>query len=94
MTKTTSPFVPVATANQSSVFNDNNEDEECEDPGATIHIVKDEMKLNNEVITPNGPSVTSATKNIMQAKARGELRLPNLPTKVKVAHKMLVAHFF
>ena len=49
--------------------NDDNEDEARVDSGATIHIVKDEVKLNSEVITPNSPSVIFATKNIMQAKA-------------------------
>ena len=54
-------------------------------------MVKDEVKLNNEVITPNRPSVISFTKNIIQAKARGELYLPNLPTKAKIAHTIPVA---
>ena len=71
ITTTTSPSIPVATANQFSSFNDDNKDEACANSGATINIVKNEMELNNEVITPNGPCVLSTTKNIMQAKAQG-----------------------
>ena len=91
ITTTTSPSIPVATANQFSSFNDDNKDEACADSSATINIVKNEVELNNEVITPNGPCVISATKNIMQAKAQGKLRLPSLPTKATIAHKMPVA---
>ena len=91
ITTTTSPFLPIATANQFSSFNDDNGDETCADSGAIINIVKNEVELNNEVITPNGPCVISPTKNIMQAKARGELRLPNFPTKATIAHRMSVA---
>ena len=87
---TTSPSIPVATANQFSSFSNDNKDEACVDSGATINIVKNEVELNNEVITPNGPYVISATKNIMQAKARDELRLSNLSTKATIAHKMTV----
>ena len=59
----------MATANQFSVFNNDNNDEACGDSGATINIVKNEVKLNNEVLTPNRPSVISATENIMQKKS-------------------------
>ena len=91
ITTITSTSIPVATANQFSSFNDDNKNEACAYFGATIKFVKNEVELNNEVITPNGPCVISATKNVMQAKARGELRLPSLPTKVTIAHKMPVA---
>ena len=81
---TTSPSILVATANQFSSFMSR----------FRIHHqhCTNEVELNNEVLTPNGPCAISATKNIIQAKARGELRLPNLPTKTTVAHKMPVAH--
>ena len=46
---TMSPFIPVATANQFSCFNGDNEDEAYADSGATITIVKDNVKLNNEI---------------------------------------------
>ena len=87
----TTPSIPVATANQFACFNHDNDDEACADSGATINIVKDEVVLNHEVITPNGPSVISATINIMKASARGELSIPLLPAKAKIAHKMPVA---
>ena len=58
------------------------------------YIVKDDVQLNSGKITSNGPSVISATKNVIQAKARGELRLPNLPTKAKIAHKMPVVQIY
>ena len=87
----TTPSIHVATANQFACFNNDNDDKAWADSGATINIVKDEVVLNNEVITPNGPRVISATKNIMQASARGELRLPLLPAQAKIAHKMPVA---
>ena len=50
-----------------------------------------EVELNNEVITPNGPCVISATKNIIQVKAQGKLRFSNLPTKTTIEHKIPVA---
>ena len=90
-TTTTTTSIPIATANQSSCFNNDNADEACADFGATITIVKDDIKLNNEITTLNGPSIIFTTKNIVQAKARGKLRLPNLPTKSKIAHKIPVA---
>ena len=89
---TTLPSITIATESELSCFNDDNENEACDDSEATIHIVKDEVKFNNEVIAHNGPSVISAPKIIVQAKAREELRLSNLPTKEKIAHKILVAH--
>ena len=52
---------------------------------------KNEVEFNNEVITPNGLCVISATKNIIHAKAQGELRLLGLPTKATIAHKMPIA---
>ena len=70
-TTPTSPSIPFATANQFSVVNDDNNDEACADSGANISIVKNEVKLNNEVLITHGPSVISATKNTMQAKAIG-----------------------
>ena len=47
--------------------------------------------LGNKTLTPNGPRVISATKDIMQAHSKGNLQLDNLPIKLRVAHKMPVS---
>ena len=91
ITITTLPSLSAVTANQLFCFDDDNNDEAYADSQAIIHIVKDEVNLNNEVTTSNGPSVISTIKNIIKAKAREKLCLPNLPTKANIAHKMSVA---
>lgn len=84
-------FLIFATANQFTGFDNAFNKEVCAAFGATINIVASDTVFEIETKTPNGVRVISTTKDIMQAKSKGNLLLPSLPPNSKIAHKMNVS---
>ena len=62
------------------------------DSGCTLHLVDDTVALENEVKTPVGVSVTTASSNQIHGKSKGDLLIRRLKPAARVAHRVPGIH--